>query len=194
VNVAVEYARQILSALKFAHRHGIVHATSSRTTSRRPRRPRQSHRLRDRPRGHEPDGPSRLDRRNGAVLSPEQARGTEVDQRSDLYSLGVVLYELLTGQTPFGRRHAGRDAMKHLSATPRPPSQIRRDVPRDIDMVVMRALAKDPDARYQNADEMESDLERALRGAPVAAATTDFATQVMRTAPPLPPVKTRPRR
>src|SRR5262249_61507206 len=103
-------------------------------------------------------------------LSPGQARGTEVAQRSDLSSLGVVLYELLTGQTPFDGDTPVEIAMKHLSATPRPPSQIRRDVPRDLDMVVMRALAKDPAARYQSADEMEADLERAQRGAPVAAA------------------------
>ena len=79
-------------------------------------------------------------------LSPEQARGGEVDQRSDLYSLGVVLYELLTGQTPFDGDTPVEIAMKHLSAAPRPPSQMRPDIPRELDMVVMRALAKDPDA------------------------------------------------
>src|SRR5215467_3330508 len=109
-------------------------------------------------------------------LSPEQARGGEVDQRSDLYSLGIVLYELLTGKTPFEGDTPVEIAMKHLSATPQPPSKLRPDIPRDLDMVVLRALAKDPDDRYQSADEMEGDLERVSRGAGVAPATRESAT------------------
>src|SRR4029077_11625571 len=112
-------------------------------------------------------------------LSPEQARGGEVDPRSDLYSLGVVLYELLTGKTPFDGETPVEIAMKHLSNTPKPPSKLRPDVPRELDMVVMRALAKNPDDRYQSADEMEADLERVARGARVSATTVDTATQVL---------------
>ncbi len=184
VNVAVEYARQILSALRFAHRHGIVHRDIKPHNVLVDREGR----VKVTDFGIARAGTSQMTEAGSIVgtaqyLSPEQARGTEVDQRSDLYSLGIVLYELLTGQTPFDGDTPVEIAMKHLSATPRPPSQIRRDVPRDLDMVVMRALAKDPDARYQSADEMEADLERALRGAPVAAATTDFATQIMRAVP-----------
>jgi beta-lactam-binding protein with PASTA domain/predicted Ser/Thr protein kinase len=184
VNVAVEYARQILSALRFAHRHGIVHRDIKPHNVLVDREGR----VKVTDFGIARAGTSQMTEAGSIVgtaqyLSPEQARGGEVDQRSDLYSLGVVLYELLTGQTPFDGDTPVEIAMKHLSATPRPPSQIRRDVPRDLDMVVMRALAKDPDARYQSADEMEADLERALRGAPVAAATTDFATQIMRAVP-----------
>src|SRR4051794_2719606 len=189
VNVAVEYARQILSALRFAHRHGIVHRDIKPHNVLVDREGR----VKVTDFGIARAGTSQMTEAGSIVgtaqyLSPEQARGTEVDQRSDLYSLGVVLYELLTGQTPFDGDTPVEIAMKHLSATPRPPSQIRRDVPRDLDMVVMRALAKDPDARYQSADEMEADLERALRGAPVAAATTDFATQVMSALPAPDPV------
>ena len=181
VNVAVEYARQILSALRFAHRHGIVHRDIKPHNVLVDREGR----VKVTDFGIARAGTSQMTEAGSIVgtaqyLSPEQARGTEVDQRSDLYSLGVVLYELLTGQTPFDGDTPVEIAMKHLSATPRPPSQIRRDVPRDLDMVVMRALAKDPAARYQSADEMEADLERVLRGAPVAAATTDSATQIMR--------------
>ena len=181
VNVAVEYARQILSALRFAHRHGIVHRDIKPHNVLVDREGR----VKVTDFGIARAGTSQMTEAGSIVgtaqyLSPEQARGTEVDQRSDLYSLGVVLYELLTGQTPFDGDTPVEIAMKHLSATPRPPSQIRRDVPRDLDMVVMRALAKDPEARYQSADEMESDLERVLRGAAVAAATTDSATQIMR--------------
>ncbi len=181
VNVAVEYVRQILSALRFAHRHGIVHRDIKPHNVLVDREGR----VKVTDFGIARAGTSQMTEAGSIVgtaqyLSPEQARGGEVDQRSDLYSLGVVLYELLTGQTPFDGDTPVEIAMKHLSAVPRPPSQIRRDVPRDLDMVVMRALAKDPGARYQSADEMEADLERVLRGSPVAAATTDSATQVMR--------------
>jgi serine/threonine-protein kinase len=113
-------------------------------------------------------------------LSPEQARGGEVDPRSDLYSLGVVLYELLTGKTPFEGDTPVEIAMKHLSNAPEPPSKLRPDIPRELDMVVLRALAKNPDDRYQSADEMEADLERVARGARVSATTSDTATQVLR--------------
>jgi serine/threonine-protein kinase len=78
--------------------------------------------------------------------------------------------------------------MKHLSATPKPPSQQRKDIPPELDMVVLRALAKDPNERYQSADEMEGDLDRVARGLPVAAATVDTATQVLRR-PPATPVE-----
>ncbi len=181
VNVAVEYARQILSALRFAHRHGIVHRDIKPHNVLVDREGR----VKVTDFGIARAGTSQMTEAGSIVgtaqyLSPEQARGAEVDQRSDLYSLGVVLYELVTGQTPFDGDTPVEIAMKHLSATPRPPSQIRRDIPRDLDMVVMRALAKDPSARYQSADEMEADLERVLRNAPVAAATTDAATQIMR--------------
>ncbi len=184
VNVAIEYARQTLSALRFAHRHGIVHRDIKPHNVLVDREGR----VKVTDFGIARAGTSQMTEAGSIVgtaqyLSPEQARGGEVDQRSDLYSLGVVLYELLTGETPFDGDTPVEIAMKHLSAVPRPPSQLRKDVPRDLDMVVMRALAKDPEDRYQSADEMEADLERVLRGAPVAAATSDSATQVMRVPP-----------
>jgi serine/threonine-protein kinase len=181
INVAIEYARQILSALRFAHRHGIVH---------RDIKPHNvlvdgEGRVKVTDFGIARAGTSQMTETGSIVgtaqyLSPEQAKGGEVDPRSDLYSLGVVLYELLTGKTPFDGETPVEIAMKHLSTTPKPPSKLRPDVPRELDMVVMRALAKNPDERYQSADEMEGDLERVARGARVSATTVDTATHVLR--------------
>jgi eukaryotic-like serine/threonine-protein kinase len=181
INVAIEYARQILSALRFAHRHGIVH---------RDIKPHNvlvdgEGRVKVTDFGIARAGTSQMTETGSIVgtaqyLSPEQARGGEVDPRSDLYSLGIVLYELLTGKTPFDGETPVEIAMKHLSATPKPPSKLRPDVPPELDMVVLRALAKNPDERYQSADEMEADLDRVARGANVSAATVDTATQVLR--------------
>jgi serine/threonine-protein kinase len=181
VNVAIEYARQILSALRFAHRHGIVH---------RDIKPHNvmvdgEGRVKVTDFGIARAGTSQMTEAGSIVgtaqyLSPEQARGGEVDPRSDLYSLGIVLYELLTGKTPFDGETPVEIAMKHLSTAPKPPSTLRPDVPPALDMVVMRALAKNPDDRYQSADEMEGDLDRVARGARVSATTVDTATQVLR--------------
>src|SRR4029077_17678654 len=115
-------------------------------------------------------------------LSPEQARGGEVDPRSDLYSLGVVLYELLTGKTPFDGETPVEIAMKHLSNAPKPPSKLRPDVPPELDKIVLRALAKDPNASYESPNEMDAALAGAPGGAPASAATA--ATQVIRRPPP----------
>jgi eukaryotic-like serine/threonine-protein kinase len=184
INVAIEYARQILLALRFAHRHGIVH---------RDIKPHNvlvdgEGRVKVTDFGIARAGTSQMTETGSIVgtaqyLSPEQARGGEVDPRSDLYSLGVVLYELLTGKTPFDGETPVEIAMKHLSNTPQPPSKLRPDVPPELDMVVLRALAKNPNDRYQSAEEMEGDLDRVARGARVAATTVDTATQVMRAAP-----------
>jgi serine/threonine-protein kinase len=86
----------------------------------------------------------------------------------------------LTGKTPFDGETPVEIAMKHLSTAPKPPSKLRPDVPPELDLVVMRALAKNPDDRYQSADEMEGDLDRVARGARVSATTVDTATQVLR--------------
>src|SRR5262244_1542105 len=180
INVAIEYARQILSALRFAHRHGIVH---------RDIKPHNvlvdgEGRVKVTDFGIARAGASQMTEAGSIVgtaqyLSPEQARGAAVDQRSDLYSLGIVLYELLTGTVPFNGDTPVEIAMKHLSQTPEPPSEQRPDLPRDLDYVVMRALAKDPDDRYQSAEEMDADLERVARGAHVSSETEESATMIM---------------
>ncbi len=181
LGIAIDYTRQILSALRFAHRNGIVHRDIK-------------------PHNVIVDGDGRVKvmdfgiARAGAAsqmteagsiigtaqyLSPEQARGAPVDQTSDLYSTGIVLYELLTGTVPFTGETPVEIAMKHLSQVPAPPSTHRPEIPRDLDYVVLRALAKDPADRYHSAEEMDSDLERIARGIGVSAETAEAATTVL---------------
>jgi beta-lactam-binding protein with PASTA domain len=181
LGIAIDYTRQILSALRFAHRNGIVHRDIK-------------------PHNVIVDGEGRVKvmdfgiARAGAAsqmteagsiigtaqyLSPEQARGAPVDQTSDLYSTGIVLYELLTGSVPFTGETPVEIAMKHLSQAPVAPSAHRPEIPRDLDYVVLRALAKDPGDRYHSAEEMDSDLERIARGIGVSAETAEAATSVL---------------
>ena len=181
LGIAIDYTRQILSALRFAHRNGIVHRDIK-------------------PHNVIVDGEGRVKvmdfgiARAGAAsqmteagsiigtaqyLSPEQARGAPVDQTSDLYSTGIVLYELLTGGVPFNGETPVEIAMKHLSQVPAAPSTHRPEIPRDLDFVALRALAKDPSDRYHSAEEMDSDLERIARGIGVSAETAEAATTVL---------------
>jgi eukaryotic-like serine/threonine-protein kinase len=180
VPIAIDYARQILGALSFAHRNGIVH---------RDIKPHNiivgsDGRLKVTDFGIARSGASQMTEAGSIVgtaqyLSPEQARGAPVDPRSDLYSLGIVLYEMLTGHVPFTGDTPVEIAMKHLSQVPEPPSKLRHDVPHDLDAIVMRALAKDPDQRYESAEEMDADLARVARGVAVARETEDAMTQVL---------------
>ncbi|MGH3301853.1 MAG: Stk1 family PASTA domain-containing Ser/Thr kinase [Streptosporangiaceae bacterium] len=102
-------------------------------------------------------------------LSPEQARGERVDARSDLYSTGCLLYELLTGRPPFTGDSPVAIAYQHVKEDPIPPSQIDPEVPAWADAIVLKAMQKDPADRYQSAGEMRNDIQRALSGAPLAA-------------------------
>jgi beta-lactam-binding protein with PASTA domain/predicted Ser/Thr protein kinase len=180
IKTAIDYARQILAAVGFAHRHGIVH---------RDIKPHNvlvgsEGRLKVTDFGIARSGASQMTEVGSIIgtaqyLSPEQARGAPVDQTSDLYSVGVVLYEMLTGQVPFTGDTPLEIAMKHLSEVPKPPSELRPEVPHDLDSVVLRALAKDPSERYQGADEMDADLARVLEGLPVDPETETAATAVL---------------
>ena len=102
-------------------------------------------------------------------LSPEQARGERIDERSDVYSAGCVLFELLTGRAPFTGDSAVSLAYQHVSEPPPVPSSIASDVPEALDRVVLKALAKDPAERYASASDMAVDLSRAAEGLPVQA-------------------------
>ncbi|MEO6503249.1 MAG: Stk1 family PASTA domain-containing Ser/Thr kinase [Jatrophihabitantaceae bacterium] len=120
-------------------------------------------------------------------LSPEQARGESVDARSDVYSTGCLLYELLTGHPPFTGDSPVAIAYQHVRENPQVPSSVNQVVPPALDSIVMKALAKNPLNRYQTAAEMRADLQRALSGQAVEAESvmTDAQrTQFIATAKP----------
>jgi serine/threonine protein kinase len=104
-----------------------------------------------------------------AYLSPEQARGEHVDARSDIYSTGCLLYELVTGAPPFVGDSPVAVAYQHVREDPVPPSEYDPSLSKDVDAVVLKAMAKNPANRYQSADEMREDLLRAVAGQPVEA-------------------------
>jgi serine/threonine-protein kinase len=110
-------------------------------------------------------------------LSPEQARGERVDARSDIYSTGCVLYELLTGKPPFTGDSPVAIAYQHVREEPVPPSQVDPQIPQWADAIVLKAMAKEADHRYQNATEFRQEIQRVLQGQPVA--STAASTMLM---------------
>ena len=104
-----------------------------------------------------------------SYLSPEQAQGNPVDARSDVYSLGCVLYEMLTGRVPFAGDTPLSIAYKHVREEAQPPSRLNPDVPAELDAITLKALAKNPDNRYDSASKMQEDLQRFLSGQKVLA-------------------------
>jgi eukaryotic-like serine/threonine-protein kinase len=110
-------------------------------------------------------------------MSPEQARGERVDARSDLYSTGCLLYELLAGRPPFSGDSPVAIAHQHVRENPVPPSQGDPQIPRWADAIVLKAMAKNPEGRYQNAAEMRAAIQRAKSGTPVSAPPTQTVRQ-----------------
>ena len=166
---AARVAAEIADALSFAHRNGVVHrdikpgnvlltpAGQVKVTDFGIARAEQNDDL----------------TKTGSVMgtatyfSPEQAQGLDLDGRADVYALGVVLYEMLTGVAPFIADNPVSVAYKHVREEPVPPSRVNPDVPGAMDRVVLTAMAKDPNRRYQSADDLRADLLRFERGRPL---------------------------
>lgn len=179
---AAEIAAEICAALQFAHRQNLVH------------RDIKPHNIIITPMGQVKVmdfGIARVGTGNGMTqtgtvmgtaqyISPEQAQGQAVDARSDIYSLGVVLYEMLLGRVPFDDDNAIAVAYKQVKEDPVPISLVDRSMPPALEAIVMKALAKNPENRYGSAQEMKADLLRWLEGMPVN------ATPVLASVPVLP--------
>jgi eukaryotic-like serine/threonine-protein kinase len=173
---AIEIVVQILRAARFAHKRGVIH---------RDLKPHnvildEEGRARVTDFGIARAGASDMTLTGSIMgtaqyLSPEQAQGLAVSTASDLYSVGVILYELLTGAVPFEGETAVAIAFKQVSAEPRPPSAVLESVPPSLDEVVLRALAKDPSRRYADADEFIAALERDREALPASAGAAVLA-------------------
>jgi serine/threonine-protein kinase len=166
-------ASEIAGALEFAHQHGVVHRDIKPGNVLIT--PSGQVKVTDYGISANPTDAGAGLTQTGAVIgtatyfSPEQAQGYQVDGRTDVYALGVVLYEMLAGRAPFTAESPVAVAMKHVREQPVPPTQLVPDLPPDLERIVMTALSKDVATRYQTAEEMRADLMRFGRGQRVAA-------------------------
>jgi serine/threonine-protein kinase len=173
-NESVNITMQLLAAVDFAHRSGIVH---------RDIKPQNVMIDRDgtckvMDFGIARAGDSGMTEAGSILgtaqyLAPEQAKGYPVDERSDLYSVGVVLYEMLTGTVPFKGDSAVTVALKHVNEMPQEPAELVPGLPYSMNQIVLKAMAKEPADRYQSATEFARDLRSAREGGPVQAAAFD---------------------
>src|SRR5436190_20331594 len=185
----IDLAIQILQAAGFAHRRGVVH---------RDFKPHNvivgpDDRLKVTDFGIARAGASEMTETGSIMgtaqyISPEQAQGHRVEAPSDIYSIGIVLYEMLTGRVPFEGESAVAIALKHVSELPVPIRSVRPDVHPALDAAVMRALAKDPHQRYRSAEEFVAALQSARAAIEVGGNGQDTAGFTPVVAPaPVPP-------
>lgn len=173
IEEAVEITTGVLSALEYSHRAGIVHRDIKPANVMIT--PTGAVKVMDFGIARAmADSAATMTQTNAVIgtaqyLSPEQARGETVDSRSDLYSTGCLLFELLTGRPPFQGDSPVAVAYQHVGQEPQRPSEIAVDVPEVLDRITLKALTKDRDHRYATAAEFRADLEAALRGGQVSA-------------------------
>jgi eukaryotic-like serine/threonine-protein kinase len=173
-NEAVDVSLQLLHAVAYAHRHGIVHRDIKPQNLMIAR----DGRVKVMDFGIARAGDSGMTEAGSILgtaqyLAPEQAKGLPVDERSDLYSVGIVLYEMLTGTVPFRGDSAVTVAMKHVSESPPEPARLVPGMPYALNQIVLKAIAKDPDDRYQTGEQFAADLHAARVGGPLVASAYD---------------------
>lgn len=159
---ALYFVKQILSALNHAHNKGVIH---------RDIKPQNIMLLKDGTikvtdfgiaRFSSNETQTMTDRAIGSVhyISPEQARGSIIDEKADLYSVGIMLYEMITGKLPFEADNAVSVAIMQMQATPKPPREINPDIPKGLEQIIMHSMEKDPSRRYESAEEMINDIQK----------------------------------
>jgi serine/threonine protein kinase len=187
VDDAIEYAGQVLDALAYAHGRGVVHRDIKPANIMRT--PSGTMKVLDFGLARIMNTESALTQPGTTVgslyyMSPEQIKGAEPDPRTDLYSLGVVLYQMVTGKRPFQGDSNYAVIAAHLKETPPAPNKVAASVPTPLSDIIMMAIAKDPAERLQSAQEFRAAL-RDLRGTP-----SQLAITAVLATPPAPPLPT----